>query len=148
MFQVLYTKYPSRISKTPQINDVFHIVDCFLSSSPKTFTTCFRQKQQNDDERLKSSRSQRQNASPWFIKLAGYQLMNASKEHYKSLSEEANTKLNTIEKEGNAVKISELEAQISKHNARAKELSDAISSLKEKETDAQVLQYLKQILGE
>ena len=74
--------------------------------------------------------------------------MNASKEHYNSLSEEAKTKLNTIEKEGDAVKVSELEAQISKHNARAKELSDAISSLKEKETDAQVLQYLKQILGE
>ena len=87
------------------------------------------------------------NASPWYIKLAGYQLMNGAKEHYTTLAEETKTELTSI-KDGDASKVSELEKNISLYEARAKEMGDAIVSLKEKETDSQVLQYLKQILPE
>lgn len=71
------------------------------------------------------------NASPWYIKLAGYQLLNAAKASYKS-------KADAIEDE------TEKTLLLSRFN----ELDEAIKSIRAKETDEQVLQYVKQILGE
>jgi len=88
------------------------------------------------------------NASPWFVKLAGYQLLNATKNHYMKLAKEEEKMLNSEENAGNTSKISEIENKISAYNAKAKELGNEINSIKSKETDAQVLQYLKQIIGE
>lgn len=88
-----------------------------------------------------------ENGNPWFIKLAGYQLLNASKGHYKSLVDDTKTKLNTLEKDGKTEQLSNLENLISLYNSRSEELSNSISTLRGKEKDEQVLQYLKQVLG-
>ncbi|MFP5470846.1 MAG: M1 family aminopeptidase [Bacteroidia bacterium] len=69
------------------------------------------------------------NASPWFVKLAGYQLLNATKGHYQ---QKASSTTDNAEK---AV-----------YSEKANDISASINSIKEKETDSQVLQYLKQIL--
>jgi aminopeptidase N len=70
-----------------------------------------------------------ENASPWFVKLAGYQLLNAAKGHY---TQKASAASNDGDK--------------TLYNGIAKDISDAITRIKNKETDEQVLQYLKQIL--
>lgn len=88
------------------------------------------------------------NASPWYIKLAGYQLLNATKGHYSSLAKSTKDELNNVESGAETSKVSELENRIKQYETKSNDLSEAISSIKEKETDSQVLQYLKQILGE
>lgn len=70
-----------------------------------------------------------ENASPWFVKLAGYQLLNATKGHYTQKASSASD-----------------DGDKTLYKGIAKDVSDAITRIKNKETDEQVLQYLKQIL--
>lgn len=83
-----------------------------------------------------------QNEGMWFIKLSGYQLLMGLQNHYDSEASSLNTKMASLETEGDTVKVAETETEVNFCKTKVTELTSIINDLKANETDSNVKKYL------
>lgn len=83
------------------------------------------------------------NGSAWWIKLGGYQMLNSMQAHFAKRELDHNALANTYKKEGKSMEATQEEAEAVKCKNQQDKISALIIELKNKETDKNLLQYLK-----
>ena len=83
-----------------------------------------------------------ENESMWFVKLSGYQLLMGLQSYYENEASSLNTKIASLETEGNSTKVAETEKNVNFCKSKVAELNTIISNLKANETDSNVKKYL------
>lgn len=83
------------------------------------------------------------NGNSWWIKLGGYQMLSGLHAHYSKRELEHEGLSNSLKKEGKSMEAAQEEAEAVKCKNQQEKINNLITELKNKETDKNLLQYLK-----
>ena len=83
------------------------------------------------------------NGSAWWIKLGGYQMLNGIQAHYAKREMEHNNKAESLRKEGKSMEATQEEKEAIHCKNQQESINNMLIEMKSKETDKNVLQYLK-----
>jgi aminopeptidase N len=103
-------------------------------------------KKQPDDEAEKGIsvfEEQARNGSAWWIKLGGYQMLSGMQAHFAKRELEHKGLAESLQKEGKTMEASQEEAASVKCKNIGERIMASVNDMKSKETDKNLLQYLK-----
>jgi aminopeptidase N len=83
------------------------------------------------------------NGNVWWIKLGGYQMLNGLQAHYSKRELEHKALAESLQKEGKTMEAAQEEAASVKCKNEGERINNLIIDLKNKETDKNLLQYIK-----
>ncbi len=83
------------------------------------------------------------NGNVWWIKLGGYQMLNGLQAHYSKRELEHKALAESLQKEGKTAEAAQEEAASIKCRNEGERINNLIIELKNKETDKNLLQYIK-----
>lgn len=83
------------------------------------------------------------NGSVWWIKLGGYQMLNGLQAHYSKREMEHKALAESLQKEGKNIEAAQEEQESVKCKNQEERINNLIIELKNKETDKNLLQYIK-----
>jgi len=83
------------------------------------------------------------NGSPWWLKFSGYQMLSGLQGHYSKRELELATKAESLMKEGKNSEAALAERDAMNAKKRSEVIANLINDIKSKETDKNILQYIK-----
>lgn len=83
------------------------------------------------------------NGSPWWLKFSGYQMLSGLQGHYSKRELELATKAESLMKEGKNSEAALAEREAMNAKKRSEMIANLITEIKSKETDKNILQYIK-----
>lgn len=81
--------------------------------------------------------------SPWWMKFSGYQQLSSFQSYYSKRELELSTQAESLRKEGKEMEANQAQSESVKAKNRSEQIANTINDLKAKETDKNILQYVK-----
>lgn len=83
------------------------------------------------------------NGSPWWLKFSGYTMLSGLQAHFAKKEQEMGVKAESLMKEGKNSEAAIVEREQMAAKKRSEDIAKLINEIKSKETDKNILQYLK-----
>lgn len=102
-----------------------------------------RQPDAEIEKGLKIFEETARNGSPWWLKFSGYQQLSSFQGYYSKVELEMTTKAESLRKEGKNMEADQAQSEAVKAKNKSEEIAKMINDLKAKETDKNILQFIK-----